>query len=69
MQGVSLKRIGNAGCSVVEAAEVLVSIVLNGLQLSPTGNKWRPTWRELVVVLSVPFFSPLVSWRALVEGS
>lgn len=68
MQGVSPKRIGNASCSGVEAVEVLGSPFLNGLKLSPTGNKWCPRWRELVAVLSVLFF-PLVSCRALVEGS
>lgn len=67
-QGVRLKRIGTAGCSVVEAVEVVGSLVLNGLQLPPTGNKWCPGWRELVAVLSSLFFA-LVSCRALVEHS
>ena len=68
MQGVRLERIGNANCSVVGAVEMVGRLVLNGLEMSPRGNKWCPGWRELVVVLSVLFFA-LVSCRALVEGS
>ncbi len=56
MQGVSLKRIGNASFSVVEAVEAVGSLVLYGLEVSPRGNKWCPGWRELVAVLSVLFF-------------
>lgn len=50
--GASLKRIGNASCSVVEAVEVVGSLGLNGLEMSPRGNKWCPAWRELVAILS-----------------
>lgn len=39
MQGVSLKRIGNASFSVVEAVEAVGSLVLYGLEVFPRGNK------------------------------
>lgn len=68
MQGVSLKSIGNADCSVVKAIEVVGTLVLKGLEMSPRGSKWCPGWRELVSVLSV-IFIPVVSCSASVEGS
>lgn len=54
--------------SVLETVEVVNSPVLNGLELSPRGNKWCPGWRESVAVLYVLFF-PLVSCSSSVVGS
>lgn len=59
MQGVSLKKIGNGSCSVVEPVEVVGGVVPYGLKLSPRGNKWCPGWRELVAVLSVLSLPPV----------
>ena len=45
MWGMVYKRIGNSIHPVVDAVEVLGSLVLNGLEVSPGGNK-RASWVE-----------------------